>query len=317
MTTEDTKANKTATPPASSVEIDTGTTGRVATFNEGTGTTDKADRGLTLDLSGDGVEEVNPLEGSPGAGEDAPPQEGDDKPEDTAEAASEEGDGDYEPLPDYDPSNAEIAAAYDKRFVNAEDGSVNLQAFSTEWYARRAKGEKGFPEGTYAYIKEFHGLSKQAADDIAEGLAAQAEKRTDTFYTAVGGEETYEAAVVWGAKAYTEEQKAKYNALRDKGGPDFETEVLALVARYKTANPTATNTTTTTTARQPLQARRPANAKVDATAGRPSSGTGSPTAEPYSDKGAWQADLKAAGADPKKLAEVRKRLAASPFYTNT
>lgn len=194
------------------------------------------DSGLPEDLDG---EEGT---GEPGAGS-AEGGEGGEGGEQEADQ-NEPSEGDPEPLPEFDPNNAEVYDKYDARYLK-EDGSLNEDAVGAEFWANFAKSEdkKEFghlPENTYKYFEDRFAVSREFIHRIERGLVADAQKQSAAFFERVGGQERYNAALDWARKGgYSKAQRDRYNALAAKGGEEFTDAVDALMARYERANPSA------------------------------------------------------------------------------
>lgn len=168
---------------------------------------------------------------------------------DNAEASSEEdpeadpdesadaGDSDEAALPDYDPANEEVTAAYAKRYE--KDGYLNLEALSKDYWAAYAKaGEKvddtNFPEGVYAYLRDVAGLPKDAVKRIEKSLVNDHIQEQAAVITKVAPVPVFDAAIKWAKSGgYTEAQRARFNAEFDKGGEAQADAIEALVARHE------------------------------------------------------------------------------------
>lgn len=230
-------------------------------------------------------------------------------------------------LGEFKPEDPETLAKFDERYFSAE-GRLNRDALSAEFWANAKEGSPGsLHESTYAYLEHRLGVSKDTVKDIEAGLIAkhQAESSqlAEKVYAAAGDKDTYNAAIAWAsAGGYTEAQGDRLNKLIQGQAEGWEDAVEALVSRYQKANPNAVSPRKVPPG--PPQRRasspqrqagtehrdtKPPQAKEEAPK-KPADGEGKPA--PYENADAYHADLKAAGNDPVKLAEVRARLRISP-----
>lgn len=177
--------------------------------------------------------------------EDAPEPEAEGE-ENTEEVGEEqeasEGDDAEAPedLGEWNPEDPEVKAKYDERYFG-EDGKLNRGVLADEFFRNYSKAENkadaGLNESTYAYLNDTLGLSKETVKEIERGQLALAQQNDTAFFERVGGKDRYEAALKWGRDGgYTKEQQERFNALRKKGGPDFDDAVDALMQRYFRAN---------------------------------------------------------------------------------
>lgn len=271
--------------------------GQEAVQFETDGTLDGAEDEGTTDAEKAGSEET------PDAPDDQEQTEGAEEGEEPTAA---------EELPDFDPENEEVVAKYDTRF-NKEDGSPNLEAWG-EAFDSRADGESPghVTESEYAYAQAAYGADKDTVDDIIAGRLALRAQKSAEFYGAVGGEQAYNDAVEWGSKNYTKAQKDRFNALREKGGEEFQEAVLALQSRYVTATGGTKPAATTQALRRPLKGVSPKRDVANAaTTGAVSAASG---AKPFGNAAEQRQVYREAGSDPKKLAAARARLKVTPSF---
>lgn len=230
-----------------------------------------------------------------------------DKPEEHKAETQE----DIPDLGEYNPADAATLAKYDAHYYTPE-GSLNKDALTKEFWGNEGKGLK---EGTYAYLTDRLGVSKEFVQEVERGLVANQQGQVQAIagrvHEMAGGKASYDAAMTWakGEGGYTKEQQARYDALSLKGGPDFDDAVLALVARHAAANPGAAGR-----ALPNLRPRRAVSPARNATAGRGETPPGARSqAEAFADNRAYLAALREAGQDRDKQAAVRDRLRASHF----
>jgi len=277
----------------------------------GTGTI--AGQGASVSFGADG----KPLEESPGmgtptppapeetppgeGGDGAPPEEGDTPPAPTPEGA----------LPEWDPEKPEVVSAYEQRYFNPE-GKLDLAAVTKEFWANAKDGKNGtLNEGTYAYLEQALGVSKEAAKAIEAGLVAQQAQEQSRFWQKVGGRQRYAAALEWGKATYSDADKARFNAAiqgLDTGARDDAVD--ALLARYDRANPRAAR-------RGPP--RRPASPARSVTSQAEGAATAPASQVPYADQEAYTKAFQAAinaerdaksPADRRKAQETRAKVQA-------
>lgn len=182
----------------------------------------------------------------------------DDKAEDTDTA------DDLPDLGEWDPTNDEVVAKFDEAYI--KDGKLDLTgALSREFWATydpKAPEKSGLKEATYKYLEDQFGLSKDDVKQVEAGQLARAEREREAFFSSVGGQAKYDAALDWGRKNYTEAQQKRFVEARNKGGADFTDAVDALMARYARANPEQTQ------GRGPrFRQRRPSTPTRDVTGG--------------------------------------------------
>lgn len=231
--------------------------------------------------------------------------------EPVAEAEADgQGDGVPEDLGDYTPDDPEVTAKFDARYFT-EEGKLNTSALEAEWFTNAPKdgGPKKLNEGTYKYLEERLGLSRELVDGYGQGLEALQEKRDVEFYAGAGGKDRFDAALQWGREGgYTKEQQARFNAMLAKGGQDAEDARDALMGRYSRAN----NKAQRDARRGPpgVPERRAANAPKDVAS---RGGRGGDGVQPFETREEYTKAFRAADKnDSKAMATLRKRLMASP-----
>lgn len=283
--------------------------------------TANTEAGLEFDLDGEGTTAT----GVPGLkdGEEAP--EGSDKPEGTEEAttgeAPEESAEAPEDLGAWDPDNAEVATKFDERYFAKDGSELNMAAFSSEVAANAAK-EDGTPvlnEGTYGWLKDRMGVSKEAVDKIIAGQVALGAQNEDAFYKTVGGKEVYASKLDWAKRVYTAEQKARFNAAIDAGGDAAQEALELLNARWEKAGNKAPATKQEGAEEEPakrrpgLPAKRAASpAKSTAAAPGGTAAAAAPFASADEHRKAMAEAMKSG--DKSAMELVRKRLLASPWF---
>ncbi|WP_298951545.1 hypothetical protein [uncultured Methylobacterium sp.] len=256
---------KPAGPPRMEVEVVS--TPTVTSDPSQGGTHESSPDATSVSFDGGLGPEEDDLEGQQDAGTEG---EGAEPPRDETEAEP-----DADALPDYDPDNEGVRAAYDKKFFT-EAGTVNLPALSGEFFANAAKdkdGKGGLNEGTYAYLQDTLGLDKAAVQEIERGQMALREQANTAFYGKIeGGKERYEKAIAWAVGGgYSEAQRAAYNEAQTKGGAAFEDAVDALMSRFGRASGD-----TGKPQRRGPPTRRPSSPQRDVTAGSRAGGGDGP-----------------------------------------
>lgn len=242
------------------------------------------------------------------------------------------GDGDEEvvDLPEYDPENAEVAEAYEKHFVKEVNGKPTLDidgALGDEVY-RNSQKEGGKPvlnDGTYAWLQDTFGVSREDADRHIAGRIALAQQQEQAFYSneRVGGKDRWEAVLKWGSENYKPEQKAKFNAALKAGGEEALEAIELLNARADKGGfkfvpgkegeeKKELNKTPEAAKKLGLKTRRPVS--PEKTAGSSEPPRGGKAMGGFEDNNEYLAALKAAKGDQAKENEVRKKLMASTFW---
>jgi hypothetical protein len=295
----------------------------------------KSSDGIMLDVSDEGTEqqginahstelETEDLtdEGKAKDGEET----GEDKPKEDGEATGD--DKPYEPLPDFDPANEEVAAKYDERFLSSdEEGAqvLNTAAIADEIRANMAKAEGATErpnEGTYKWLKEKLGITRDMVDAHIEGEKAKFVQAKEAMDAVTGGEEVWAQKLAWASSkdgkpgGYTKEQVDRFNAAMAKGGAEAAEQIELLNERYAKANPG-----TATPAKKPgIGVRRPASPAKSATTGANTQSGGAPSAKPFPDKAAYDKELatiramKPGAEQDAKHRELRARTAVSPWW---
>jgi hypothetical protein len=236
--------------------------------------------------------------------------QGDDAPEAVdGEEVSENGETPeaVEDLGAYDPANETVVAAYEKAYIT-DEGTMNVERLSAEFWANSAAGKEGLHEGTYGFLRERFGLPKDYVKSIEAGQKALAQGMETALWDRVGGKDRYDAAIDWARKGgYTKAQRDRFNAVRDQGGEAFDDAVDALMSRYETKNPDAK--------RKPAPLgvqRRPSSPAKDVAGGS----SAAPGGDGFADYEAYNAAFRAArrsGSDSEQAA-VRRKLQKSSWY---
>lgn len=248
-------------------------TGEAATKFEGGAAETTESNSNELDL-GDETLDAGP---EPDAEGDAPEAETEAEPE--AEAEAEDA------LPDYDPENEEVHAAYAARYE--KDGGLNMEALSKDYWAsfNKAEGDvaakvakAGLPEGVYKYLQATAGVSKDYVKKIEKALVADHTQDQVAAVAAVAPVEEFNKAIEWGrAGGYTPEQIKRFNAAFERGGDDRADAIEALMGRFERAtkkDPQAKNFGQRRFGDN--GGRRPSSPKRDVTGQAASGGAGSP-----------------------------------------
>lgn len=237
----------------------------------------------------------------------------------TEETSEEKEAGSPEDLGDWNADDEEVGKKFDERYFTEKDGSqlLNMDALSVEVAANLAKegGTAGLNAGTYGWLKDRLGVSKEYVDQIIAGQLAQREKNEEAFYSTVGGKDLYEAKLEWAKGVYTADQKARFNAAIKAGG-DAAAEALELLnTRWEKAGNKAPEPKDGDLPKRPgIGVRRPSSpAKTVSSAENPARNRG---VEPFSNADEHRKALREAqrSGDKAKIADVRKRLAASTFW---
>jgi hypothetical protein len=324
------------------LEVGTGS-GTTTSLDAGGKPVTKSSDGVMLDVSDEGTEQqgINAHTGTEfetaDETEDGKSKEGepgDEEPKDPD--GPEAGDGEakpYEPLPDYDPANEEVAAQYDTRFLSedAEGGQVlNTAAIADEIRANMAKPEGATErpnEGTYKWLKDKLGITRDMVDSHIEGEKAKFLQNKAAMDEVTGGEEVWNKKLAWASTqadgkpgGYTKEQVARFNEAMKKGGADAAEQIELLNERYaKATGSTAGKSATATKPGIGVQ-RRPASPAKSATTGANTQSGGAPSAKPFANKAEYDKELAAIrtmkpGAEQEaKHRELRARTAVSPWF---
>lgn len=322
------------------LEVGTGA-GTTTSLDAGGKAVSKSSDGVMLDVSDEGVEQkgINATqletedlteEGKAAAGEE---DQGDsDKPDEEQKdkEAGEEGAADAEPLPDYDPANEEVAAKYDARFLK-DDGEgaqvLNTEAIADEIRANMAKAEGATErpnEGTYKWLKDKLGITRDMVDNHIEGEKAKYLAAKAAMDEVTGGEEVWNAKIAWASTkedgkpgGYTKEQVARFNEAMKKGGADAAEQIELLNERYAKATGNAGKAATT---KPGIGVRRPASPQKSATTGANTQTGGAPSAKPFTTKADYDKELanlshmKSGPERDAKHRELRARASVSPWF---
>lgn len=310
--------------------------GTTSSLDQGGKPVVKSSDGVMLDVSDEGSEqqginahhtalETEDLteEGKAGAEEKAEGGE-DDKKE-----ALEGEDKPYEPLPEFDPANEEVAAKYDERFLSedAEGAQVlNTAAIADEIRANMAKAEGATErpnEGTYKWLKEKLGITRDMVDSHIDGEKAKYVQAKAAMDEVTGGEEVWAKKLAWASTqadgkqgGYTKEQVARYNEAMAKGGQEAAEQIELLNERYAKAN----GGTAVASAKPGVGVRRPASPAKTATAGANTQSGGAPAVKPFATKEDYNKELatiramKPGAEQEAKHRELRARTAVSPWW---
>lgn len=232
-----------------------------------------------------------------------------------------------EDLGEYKPQDAEVTAKFDARYFN-EEGKLNKEALAAEFWGNATKDSPGkLHEGTYAFLENRLGISKDVVNDIEAALVTQHQQAavglTARVHEAAGGKDTYNAAIAWAsAGGYTPEHGNRLNQLIQKMETGWEDAVEALVSRFRKANPEAPSTKLPPgpPARRSSVPARVAGAAGDKPPAQPQSKESSEKQPeegqvvPFKNADEYLAALGEAlkSGDPKRTAEVRARQKASP-----
>jgi hypothetical protein len=328
------------------LEVGTGS-GTTTSLDAGGKPVTKSSDGIMLDVSDEGTEQqginahtgteletADETEGAEGEGDGEEAKGADDKPTTDEESEGEAGEAKpYEPLPDYDPANEEVAAQYDTRFLSedAEGGQVlNTAAIADEIRANMAKPEGATErpnEGTYKWLKDKLGITRDMVDSHIEGEKAKFLQNKAAMDEVTGGEEVWNKKLAWASTqadgkpgGYTKEQVARFNEAMKKGGADAAEQIELLNERYaKATGSTAGKSATATKPGIGVQ-RRPASPAKSATTGANTQSGGAPSAKPFANKAEYDKELAAIrtmkpGAEQEaKHRELRARTAVSPWF---
>lgn len=212
-------------------------------------------------------------------------------------------DGEPVDLGDYDPEDDASVARYEEHFTT-EKGGPDLQKLSAEWFKNAGDDlTKGaLSEGTYKYLADKHGFSREDVKAIEAGQLARIEQSNQQVYDMAGGREQFEAAVAWGRENYTPAQRERFNAALASGDAEVQADAIeALTSRYAKETGGARGQ------------RRPSKPTKDVT----TRGSGDAAPQGYSTYAEWHADFLAAqkSGTGEKRAEVRAKLRASSWFS--
>lgn len=299
---------------------------REGTERAGIGDAPELDEETLKDLEADGSAEKDATDETADKG-DEEPKDGEDKKEGTDEAAP------YEPLPDFDPENEEVAAAYDARFLkdDGDDGqALNVEAIADEIRANMAKeGEARSErpnEGTYKWLRTKLGITRDMVDNHIEGEKAKYLQQKAALDEVTGGEEAWKAKLAWASTkedgsqgGYTKEQVARFNAAMKEGGAAAAEQIELLNERYAKANGGTTTATPKPATKSGVGLQRRSATPAKTTQGAANAGsTAGP--KPFANKADYDKELanvshlKQGPERDAKHKELRARLAASPWW---
>jgi hypothetical protein len=158
--------------------------------------------------------------------DDTPEAEDTEGLEDTTEASeqdAEEGSTpDEDDLPEYDPDDEEVKAAYDAKFFTG-DGTLDRDALSaTFWKAFDAapedkRSEVRLPAGVKKFLSDVTGFDEAAIDDITAAVRDQTVTQQRDFKKRFGGDALVDAALRWGGEHYSEAQRRRFAEAQAKG----------------------------------------------------------------------------------------------------
>jgi hypothetical protein len=272
-----------------------------------TGGTDtyEAKDGEATEVNLDGTQEAEPeddTQTSEVVSEDDPGDEdlGDD------EAETEE--DDEEETPDVDPEvyNEEDKEAFDAKY-KGEDGSLNKDILSKEFFDNQAAGKEGLNESTYQYLVT-QGIPRDFAKDVEKAMQAQLAMEQQAsasedyaLFEVAGGADKLGEALKWGKETgYSKEQQDRFNKVMKGKDKEAKAEAVeALMARYS-RRPEAK-----------VEEQRKAKPRVpvrDATKNNVRKPQG---IKPFSTRAEYRAARKAAGDNHTLLRQAAQRLAVS------
>lgn len=224
------------------------------------------------------------------------------------EDGGDEGDGseksdESEPLEDLGEFDPEDAGKWDAQYVR-EDGTLNEENLSKEYFQNLADGNDGLNEGTYEYLAAQRGISKEFAKQVEAALKTQRDasensvKQQDMeLFTLAGGPDQLKAALDWGKKGgYDKAAQKRFNKVMSGKDADSKKEAVELLmARHAKANPGK---------------QKPRVPKRDATKGQ---GRKGPGIKPFANRSEYRQAKADAGENQKMRRIVAERLAISEF----
>lgn len=315
----DTQAPGDTTRPSGSMTVDTGEApvrgGTVTTARKGETAFQEERSAASVTVGGDerdglrpqqGLDDARPEDDAGGVGsspDETPGEGGDESPDGGADTAPED-------LGDYLPDDPEVAAKFDERYFT-DAGKLNTSSLEAEWFANAKDGkDHRLNEGTYKFLEQRLGISRELADGYGQGLMALQEKRDAEFYAGAGGKDRFDAAFAWatGQGGYTQAQKDRFNEAIKKGGAEAEDARDALMSRYSRANNKAQRDARRGPPGVPSVERR-APKDVTARAGRGGDGL-----QPFGSREEASKFFREAKGDDAKMAIWRKRLGVSPDH---
>lgn len=211
----------------------------------------------------------------------------------------------------FDPEDPENLEAWNKEYVK-EDGFLNIDRISAEFWRNVDGGGEGLNEATYEFLAS-KGISKEDAKKY-EAMAindrdfqsSSVSAHDQELFTVAGNPDSLRSALDWGkAGAYSEDQRKKFDKIMQGKDLDAKKEAVELLmARYEKSDDFKKKQEETRKANKPTDQRR------DATKGQ---GTPKGDAKPFKDRAEWRAARKAAGDDSAKLRLVDARAKVSGF----
>lgn len=325
------------------LEVDTGE-GISSSVEAGSkGVTTKTNAGIMFDVTGEGVEqqginahqktELETEDLTAEAKEDGD-EEGTEKPEGADTKPEDEAAKPYEPLPDFDPASEEVTAAYDARFLKDHEDAdgkgvvLNREAIADEIRANMAKAEGASErpnEGTYKYLREKLGITRQMVDDAIEGEKAKFTQAKAAMDEVTGGEEAWSKKIAWASTqqdgklgGYTKAQVDRFNAAMAEGGAAAAEQIELLNERFAKAKGGGTGKEAP--AKPGIGVRRAASPAKTASTGANTQTGGAPSAKPFATKADYDKELatlshmKNGPEKDAKHRELRARTAVSPWW---
>jgi hypothetical protein len=211
----------------------------------------------------------------------------------------------------FDPEDPENLEAWNKEYVK-EDGFLNIDRISSEFWRNVDGGGEGLNEATYEFLAS-KGISKEDAKKY-EAMAindrdfqkSSVSAHDQELFTVAGGPDTLRLALDWGKEgAYSEDQRKKFDKIMQGKDLDAKKEAVELlIARFQKSDAFKAKQEADRKANKPTDQRR------DATKGQ---GTPKGDVKPFKDRAEWRAARKAAGDDTTKLRLVDARAKVSSF----
>lgn len=265
-------------------------------------------KGYTNEVDESGNRAAVVEDGVPEGATDADELGNEDGPDEPSEGGD---DGEVTDIESYDPEDPENVEAWNKEY-HREDGSLNIDRISSEFWRNIDRGDEGLNEATYEFLAS-KGISRADAKryeamaiNDRDSQKASVEAHDQKLFTLAGGPEALRSALDWGkGGGYSDSQRAKFDAIMNGSDMEAKEEAIELLmGRYTKSD---VGLAAEEAAKDQAKPKAPLR---DATKGQ---GGGRPAAKPFKDRSEWRAARREAGDDKAKLRQVDARAKASGF----
>lgn len=230
---------------------------------------------------------------------------------DEGETDKKDGNAETEELPDYDPDKPESVEAYEKAYT-LDGGGLNYDRLDAEFNRNTSynldTGELtggGLTEGQYKFL-EAKGYPRKLVDEHIANKTLAFKVQMNEMLERAGGKDQYKAMTAWARDGgYTPEQAKRFNDALNAGGQERNDQIDLLKQRFAAAK-----------GEKPQRKLSPDKSthRVGTGGGDgPAPGTYFETREAYREALREASRAKDGRGDAKALAEVRAKLARSPW----